>query len=221
MQGPKTTGAGWVLSALGALHGRKGRQARLTGLAPSPSPCNNSRPIPANVTTMKRSKVWISFSVAAALQAGPAWPAGAPTATASLTIRVENVLPAGGILRLGLYDAARYPDDDSKPVASADVPAVAGETVITLHNIPPGIYAIQSFQDVNANDKMDTSWIGLPQEPFGFSLDAKPFLSKPSFDEVKFTLVPGDNSQTLHLQTMTKDSPANKARDALRARQRK
>ena len=168
---------------------------------------------------MKRSSFWIFFCMAGALWAGPAWPA--PTASANLTIRVENVLPAGGILRLGLYDAARYPDDDSKPVASADVPAVAGETVITLHGVPPGTYAIQTFQDVNANDKMDTSWVGLPLEPFGFSQDATPFLSKPSFDDVKFNLVAGDNSQIIHLQNSVRNSPANKAREAIRARQRK
>jgi len=175
------------------------------------------------------AKTWSSFWITpfltlalALLPAAPALCAG-PTANqgASLTIHVENVLPSGGILRLGLYDAARYPDDDSKPIASADVPAVAGETVITLHNIPPGVYAIQTFQDVNGNDKMDTSWIGLPLEPFGFSLDAKPFLSKPPFDDVKFTLVPGDNSQTLHLQNSVKNSPANNARESIRARQRK
>ena len=169
---------------------------------------------------MKRSRFWIFFCVAGALWAGPAWPA-APTAAANLTIRVENVLPAGGVLRLGLYDAARYPDDDSKPVASADVPAVAGETVITLHGIAPGTYAIQTFQDVNANDKMDTSWVGLPLEPFGFSQDATPFLSKPSFDEVKFNLAAGENSQVIHLQNSVRNSPANQARDAIRARQRK
>jgi uncharacterized protein (DUF2141 family) len=169
---------------------------------------------------MKRSRFWIFFCVAGALWAGPAWPA-APTATANLTIRVENVLPAGGILRLGLYDAARYPDDDSKPIASADVPAVAGETVITLHGVPPGTYAIQTFQDVNANDKMDTSWMGLPLEPFGFSQDATPFLSKPSFDDVKFKLVAGENGQVIHLQNSVQSSPANQAREAIRARQRK
>src|SRR5271155_1006583 len=110
---------------------------------------------------------WILLYVAGAVMAAaPAWAAG-PTAT--LTIHVENVLPAGGTLRLGMYDAARYPDDDSKPVASADVPAVAGETVITLHGIAPGVYGIQTFQDVNSNDKMDTTWMGLPLEPFGFS----------------------------------------------------
>jgi uncharacterized protein (DUF2141 family) len=168
------------------------------------------------ITTMKWSRFWILLSLAAALPAAPAWPA-----TATLTIRVENVLPAGGVLRLGLYDAARYPDDNSKPIASADVPAIAGETVITLHGIAPGTYAIQTFQDVNANDKMDTSWLGLPQEPFGFSQDATPFLSKPSFNEVKFTLIAGENSQVLHLQTMSNNSPTNKAREAVRTRQRK
>jgi uncharacterized protein (DUF2141 family) len=164
---------------------------------------------------MKRSRFRIFFSIAGILSAA------APAAAADLTIHVENVLPAGGVLRLGLYDAALYPDDDSKPIASADVPAVAGETVITLHGIPPGVYAIQTFQDVNANNKMDTSWVGLPLEPFGFSEDAKPFLSKPSFDEVKFTLTAGENNQVIHLQNSIKDSPANKARDAIRARQRK
>jgi uncharacterized protein (DUF2141 family) len=169
---------------------------------------------------MPRSSFWIFLSIA--LLSGALVPhARAAGPTASLTIQVENVLPAGGILRLGLYDAARYPDDDSKPIASADVPAVAGQTVITLHNIPPGVYAIQTFQDVNANDKMDTSWIGLPQEPFGFSQDAKPFLSKPSFDEVKFTLAAGDNSLVIHLQNSIRNSPTTKARESIRARQRK
>ena len=97
-------------------------------------------------------------------------------------------------------NAALYPDDDSKPIASADVPAVSPETVITLHDIPPGTYAIETFQDINSNNKMDTSWFGFPLEPFGFSRDARPRLSKPSFARVKFEVTEGTNVQTLHLQ---------------------
>jgi len=162
---------------------------------------------------MTWSRFWVLFAVAGALS-------GTEALAADLTIRVENVLPAGGVLRLGLYDAALYPDDNSKPIASADVPAIGGETVVTLHGVAPGIYAIEAFQDVNANNKMDTTWMGLPLEPFGFSQDAKPFLSKPSFDDVKFTLAAGANSQVIHLQNSITDSPANRARDAIRARQR-
>ncbi|MBA2590477.1 MAG: DUF2141 domain-containing protein [Alphaproteobacteria bacterium] len=119
---------------------------------------------------------------------------------ATVVIHIQDVSPRGGMVRLGLYDEARYPDDDAVPVASADVRAETGETVITLNNVPPGIYAIETFQDINSNNKMDTSWIGLPQEPFGFSRDAQPHLSKPGFAKVKFEVAQGMNVQTLHLQ---------------------
>src|SRR5689334_20309280 len=100
------------------------------------------------------------------LAAGLVSPARAQDQTAILTIHVEDVSPKGGMLRLGLYDEAGYPDDDSKPVASADVKAEAGRTTITLNNLAPGTYAIQTYQDINSNDKMDTSWFGIPEEPF-------------------------------------------------------
>lgn len=125
--------------------------------------------------------------------------AAAPAPSAVLTVHVENVR-AGGIVRLGLYDKKGYGDDKAKPVASADVAAVKGETVITLKPVPPGTYAIEVYQDLNSNGKMDLSWIGLPLEPYGFSRDARPFLSKPSFSRVKFALAAGKQSQTLHLE---------------------
>ena len=138
--------------------------------------------------------------LAAMLLAAALAPAQAQTGKATLVIHVQGVSPKGGILRLGLYDEASYPDDDSKPVASADVPAQAGQTTVTLSGIPPGTYAIQAFQDFNANGKMDSSWIGLPQEPYGFSRDARPVLSKPGFDKTRFKVQDGMNVQTLRLQ---------------------
>jgi uncharacterized protein (DUF2141 family) len=172
---------------------------------------------------MNWSARWIIIALALAASPGRAGAEAESViggATADLTVSIGDVLPAGGIIRLGVYDRARYPDDNSTPVASANVPAVAGETTVTFHNIPPGIYAIEAFQDVNANNEMDTSWLGLPQEPFGFSRDAVPFLSKPSFDDVKFTLAAGENAQVLHLQSLGKPSPADRARESVRARQR-
>jgi len=126
-------------------------------------------------------------------------PAQADEAVGTLTIHVENVR-AGGLVRLGLYDERGYRTEDSEPVAFADVPAIEGETVITLHNVPPGTYAIESYQDINSNDKMDLTWLGLPLEPYGFSRDARPVLSKPGFSKVKFIVHAGAQSQILHLR---------------------
>jgi uncharacterized protein (DUF2141 family) len=128
-------------------------------------------------------------------------PAQAPRAR--LTVHVRGVLAKGGLVRLGLYDRAGY-EKDGEPVAFADVPAKAGETVIVLAPVAPGDYAIETYQDVNANDKMDQTLIGLPEEPYGFSRDARPFLSRPGFGAVKITLAPGENSQTIHLQNTGK-----------------
>ena len=122
----------------------------------------------------------------------------APAAT--LTIHVENV-SKGGIVRLGLYDEHGYRTENAKPVASADIPAMEGETVIVLRDVPPGTYAIEAYQDVNSNDKMDLTWLGLPLEPYGFSRDARPILSKPGFAKVKFALQAGEQAQTLHLRS--------------------
>lgn len=130
-----------------------------------------------------------------AAPAGMAWAQG----PARLTIHVQGVLAKGGLVRLGLYDRTAYAKD-SEPVAFADVAARAGETVITLTGIAPGDYAIETYQDVNGNDGMDETWVGLPLEPYGFSRDARPFLGKPGFDAVKVTLAAGENSQTIHLQ---------------------
>jgi uncharacterized protein (DUF2141 family) len=134
------------------------------------------------------------------LAVGSVAPARAQEPVSMVVIHIQDVSPKGGVLRLGLYDEARYPDDDATPVASADVKAEMGDTVVTLTNVPPGVYAIETFQDINSNNKMDTSWFGFPQEPFGFSRDAQPRLSKPRFSAVKFEVVPGLNVQTLHLQ---------------------
>ena len=125
--------------------------------------------------------------------------AQAPAGSATLVIHVQGTTPEG-ILRLGLYDAARYAADDAPALTSADVPAQAGRTTVTLNNLAPGIYAIQSYQDRNGNGKMDTSWLGLPQEPYGFSRDARPRLSKPGFDRVRFAVAAGQNEQVFALQ---------------------
>ena len=138
------------------------------------------------------------FTVTGPACAAPSRAAPA-AASAELVIHIRAVSPLGGIMRLGLYDSAGY-RGDGEPVASADVAAKDGETVITLKGLVPGVYAIETYQDVNSNDRMDKSWIGLPLEPYGFSRDARPILSKPDFNQVRFSIAAGANVQVLHLQ---------------------
>jgi uncharacterized protein (DUF2141 family) len=127
-------------------------------------------------------------------------PAAFAAPQASLTIKVEKVSPRGGDIRAALYDQSNYALDSGGTVTDAVVPAHPGETIVTLGPVKPGIYAVKLFQDFNRNGKFDLNWLGYPEEKYGFSNDASPGLTEPSFDDVKFELKPGANTIVVHLQ---------------------
>lgn len=149
--------------------------------------------------------------ILAAMVAAAPVPAAPAADTATLTVKVAHVSPKGGEISLALYTAANY-DDDDHPTLSRDVPADPAGTTIVIDGLKPGVYAIKMMQDINGNGKFDTSWLGLPLEPYGFSNNAKPFLSAPSFDSTKFTVTTGDNTITIRLSGTDRISvPAPKA----------
>jgi uncharacterized protein (DUF2141 family) len=55
-----------------------------------------------------------------------------------------------------------------------------------FEGIPPGTYALVVLHDENMNGKVDTNWIGIPKEGYGFSNDAKASFSAPSFQDASF-----------------------------------
>ena len=53
-------------------------------------------------------------------------------------------------------------------------------------DIPAGTYALAVVHDENMNGKLDTNWMKIPKEGYGFSNDAKAFLGPPSFSAASF-----------------------------------
>jgi len=124
----------------------------------------------------------------------------APAAAATLTVEVANIDPKGGTLRLSLYDEFAWSAAADEPQASANIPAMAPETTVTFKEVKPGVYGIKCYQDANDNGKFDQNFLGLPLERYGFSRDARPFLSEPGFNRTKFIVGDGDNKIVIHLQ---------------------
>ena len=56
-----------------------------------------------------------------------------------------------------------------------------------FEDIPPGTYALVVLHDENMNGKLDTNWLGIPKEDYGFSNNAKASLGPPSFSAASFT----------------------------------
>jgi uncharacterized protein (DUF2141 family) len=68
-----------------------------------------------------------------------------------------------------------------------------------FEDIPPGTYALAVIHDENMNGKLDTNWLGIPTEGYGFSNDAKALLSAPSFSDASFQYDGGTLDLTISL----------------------
>jgi uncharacterized protein (DUF2141 family) len=75
---------------------------------------------------------------------------------------------------------------------------VSASKAIVEFDLPPGEYAVSTYQDVNSNGKLDRYIIGKPKEPYGFSNNVKPF-GKPSYKDCKFTLTNSPKSISITL----------------------
>jgi len=73
------------------------------------------------------------------------------------------------------------------------------QTSCDFADIPPGTYALAVIHDENMNGKLDTNWLGIPTEGYGFSNDAKAMLGPPSFSAAGFSYDGQDMKLTISL----------------------
>jgi len=66
-------------------------------------------------------------------------------------------------------------------------------------DVPPGTYALAVIHDENMNGKLDANWMGVPQEGYGFSNDAKAALSAPPFEAAEFSYQGQDLAMSISL----------------------
>ncbi len=102
-----------------------------------------------------------------------------------INIRVEGIKTLQGQLVVALFNTRE--DFLKKDFWSRTYPiAQTGEMNISIRDIPQGAYAISLFQDKNKNGAIDTNFVGIPKEPFGFSNNPKIRFGPPTFEEAQF-----------------------------------
>ena len=109
----------------------------------------------------------------------------------TIYINITDIQPQkGGSLVVLLYDKKNWLKPE-QAVRNLEFPLSGRSTLeVDLSGIPyPATYAVQLFQDVNKNGKMDMRWLPYPHpsEPYGFSNNYKPF-AKPFFRRASFLL---------------------------------
>lgn len=116
----------------------------------------------------------------------------------TLTVRVTNVRNAKGEVDIAVCPKPLFLSENCPYAASA--PAKPGTTLVTIHGLPAGTYAVQAFHDENLNHKVDRALFGIPKEGIGFSNDAPIHLSPPKWKDAEFAFDGGDQQITLKMR---------------------
>lgn len=103
-------------------------------------------------------------------------------------VKILNIKNSTGAVACALFESpAGFPTEFLQSATNIMMIKIRDtQARCDFEDIPPGRYALAVIHDENMNGKLDTTQRGVPTEGFGFSKDAKAFLSAPSFRAASF-----------------------------------
>ena len=117
---------------------------------------------------------------------------------ADLEVTVKALRNGEGQLRMAIFDGpSEFPRGDE--IRSLNIKAKTGDIKTLIKGMKSGTYAIAVHHDENFNEQMDTNFLGLPEEGYGFSNDAKVFFGPPNFQEASFTINAEQKKISIHI----------------------
>ena len=91
-----------------------------------------------------------------------------------------------GSILIALYESEEsYMNESYK---SAEVLVKNNKAKFIFHSLKKGMYAFSFFHDLNNNKKLDTNFLGIPKEPYGFSNNKKGRFGPPKFSEASLEI---------------------------------
>jgi uncharacterized protein (DUF2141 family) len=119
----------------------------------------------------------------------------------SIDVKVLNIRNSAGTIGCALFESpVGFPIEFLRYATNINVIKIRDtQARCDFVDIPPGTYALAVIHDENMNGKLDTNWLGMPTEGYGFSNDAKAMLGPPSFSAASFTYDGQDMEMTISL----------------------
>ena len=113
------------------------------------------------------------------------------TFASEITIKLTGLKSTRGRVLIALYDSSKgFPDDYNMAIEQAVV-QTKKDFSHTFKSLPEGNYAVALFHDKNSNEKLDTNFLGIPKEGFGFSNNPRVLTGPPGFNKANFVLKDG------------------------------
>ncbi|MBC7416904.1 MAG: DUF2141 domain-containing protein [Pedobacter sp.] len=106
----------------------------------------------------------------------------------TLKITITNIKKVKGSLELGIFNNPKLFLEKNKAFKNISEKINKDTMTIILSGLKKGDYAIALYQDLNSDHTCNMNFLGIPTEPYGFSRNFKPVLSKPTFNDCKISL---------------------------------
>ncbi|MFZ0256519.1 MAG: DUF2141 domain-containing protein [Gammaproteobacteria bacterium] len=103
-------------------------------------------------------------------------------------MKILNIRNSTGAVGCALFESpVGFPTDFLRSATNVMMMKIRKtEARCDFEDISSGTYAIAVIHDENMNGKLETNWLGMPTEGYGFSRDAKGLLGAPSFSAASF-----------------------------------
>jgi uncharacterized protein (DUF2141 family) len=110
------------------------------------------------------------------------------TATGVLIVEMVGFKSDAGTAKIALSNTKEDYDIYTVAYRALSVDIAKGTARVVFKELAYGDYAVKVFHDENSNDKLDTNFIGVPKEAYGFSNEARGTFGPASWKDAKFTL---------------------------------
>jgi len=105
---------------------------------------------------------------------------------AKMTIVVQGAKHDTGMMMIAISDSEADYMTMGAAYMAGSVKVIGGKAVWVIDSIPYGHYALKVFHDENGNDSLDTKFMGIPAEPYGFSNNPKNKMGPASWKDASF-----------------------------------
>ena len=108
-----------------------------------------------------------------------------PAETVDLKIVITNIHTIKGSMKMGIFNNPKTFLEKGQAYKNYTEKVTNNSVTFTINGVPKDNYAISVYHDKNSDNKCNLNFFGIPIEPYGFSKNFKPKLSKPDFDDCR------------------------------------
>lgn len=112
-------------------------------------------------------------------------------------VLVKNLSNARGAVYIAVYNNEK--DYMKNRFAEAVGEVSSPDELLVKIDVLPGTYAVTIFHDLNGDGELNTNFLGIPKEPYGFSNNPRIRFGPPNFKEASFEFKEKGQIVEIHL----------------------